>query len=63
MRRFHRVGSASGRRGLRPGRAAFAESADQHVYRLLAAPLAEAVARAADPAAGAVLDVAAGSGA
>jgi ubiquinone/menaquinone biosynthesis C-methylase UbiE len=43
--------------------AEFANSADQHVYRLLAAPLVAAVARVADINAGTVLDVAAGTGA
>ena len=41
----------------------FAAAADQHVYRLLAAPLVAAVARVADIGAGTVLDVAAGTGA
>lgn len=42
---------------------AFAESADQRVYRFLAAPLVTRVGRCADTAAGVVLDVAAGTGA
>ena len=41
----------------------FAGVADRHVYRLLAAPLAEAVAQAAEESNAPVLDVAAGSGA
>ncbi|MCA1841646.1 MAG: methyltransferase domain-containing protein [Actinobacteria bacterium] len=41
----------------------FAGAADQQVYRLLAAPLAEAVGRVADTSGATVLDVAAGSGA
>ncbi|MGH9139227.1 MAG: class I SAM-dependent methyltransferase [Acidimicrobiales bacterium] len=43
--------------------AGFAAAADQFVYRLLAAPLVDAVTRAAPVGAGVVLDVAAGSGA
>jgi SAM-dependent methyltransferase len=41
---------------------AFADAADHHVYRLLAAPLIDEVSRAVDGG-GTVLDVAAGSGA
>jgi ubiquinone/menaquinone biosynthesis C-methylase UbiE len=41
----------------------FAGAADQHVYRLLALPLVDAVARFGDTSVGPVLDVAAGTGA
>lgn len=41
----------------------FARSADQHVYRLLAVPLIDAVSRVAGVPVGPVLDVAAGTGA
>lgn len=41
----------------------FAEAADQHVYRLLAVPLVDAVASAIGERPGTVLDVAAGTGA
>ena len=42
---------------------AFAETADQHVYRILARPLLEAIDSAVDVRVGVVLDVAAGTGA
>ena len=41
----------------------FAGAADQHVYRLLARPLVDAVTRLVDERSGPVLDVAAGTGA
>ena len=41
----------------------FADAADRHVYRRLAAPLVEEVGRRSGPSAGIVLDVAAGAGA